>query len=102
MVVSQTTTRLDAPSPETYALTELYLELAFIANIFACGIGSPARTVTCSIARASSGCFGASGSNRKKSGSTKTGVTKTRNTRIGRSASQNHSHHRRGLLRKKA
>ena len=99
-VVSQTTTRLDAPSPVTYALTDRYFELASISNIFSWGMCRPARTVTSSIFRASSGCPGASGVNRKNSGSTTSGVTKIRNTRIGSSAIQNQSHQRRGLLRR--
>src|SRR5262249_11302634 len=100
IVVSHTTTRFEAPRPETYALTELYLVLAFIANMRSGGMGSPARTVTLSIACARSGCAGASGVNSKKSGSTASGVTKRRKTRTGGGASQNQSHQRRGLWRR--
>jgi hypothetical protein len=91
---------LDAPRPVTYALTVLYLELAFIANIFSSGIGCPARTVTVR-SRPSELRWRASGSKRRR-GLDHERRTKTRKTMTGSSASQNHSHQRRGLLRRMA
>jgi hypothetical protein len=41
IVVSQTTTRLDAPRPVTYAFTPVYFVLAFITNIFSGAMCSP-------------------------------------------------------------
>src|SRR5438270_782784 len=45
IVVSQTTTRFEAPTPVTYALTDRSFSLAFISNMRSRGIARPPRAV---------------------------------------------------------
>jgi hypothetical protein len=91
-VVSQTTTRFDAPKPATYAFTEVSFALASITNMRSAGIATPARETIRSIPGTSAGAVSASGRNLKKSGATTNGWRNSRNTRIGSDASQKTSH----------
>ena len=93
--MSQTTTRLDAPNPVTYAFTEFSFWLAFMRNIRSRGISSAPRRVTFSISDTRAGALVSSGSNSKNRGSMTKGETKTRNTITGREAMPTVSHQRR-------
>src|SRR5450432_1611857 len=98
-VVSQTTTRLEAPKPVTYALSVVDLALARIRNIRSGGIAMPLRATTCSNRWTSTGLVFASGSNLLNSGSMTYGVMKTPATTQIIAGIQNQNHQRDGDLR---
>src|SRR5215469_2563488 len=99
MVLSQITTRFDAPIPVTYALIWFVFALACIKNIRSDGIGIPAFSVSLSIDSTSSGCFSSSGSNLLNIGSITHGAINTRKVPSGIAANQKYSHQVSGFHR---
>src|ERR1700675_1793961 len=99
IVVSQTTTRFDAPNPVTYASTSLVFSLALIRNMRSAGIGTPACFVKFSIAATSSGLVACKGSNLLNIGSMSHGLMNTMKSTTGSAANHRYSHQRRGLRR---
>src|ERR1035438_5761208 len=98
-VVSQTTTRFDAPKPVTYAFSSVDFALAFIRNMRSGGIDNPPRVTTRSNCCTSAGFESASGSNLLNSGSKTYGAPQTEPIVTSTDGIQNQNHQRVGDLR---
>src|SRR5437660_7939367 len=98
-VVSQITTRFDAPNPVTYALMAFVFWLATIRKMRSGGIGTPAWFVSFWMVVTNSGWSLLSGSNLLNSGSITNGVITITPRRIRTAGNQKYNHQRRGLRR---